>query len=214
MHGFTIVELLLATSIFSLALLGALAGFLRTGGIFYKGVTLTQTQAVAKQVVDDVSANISSAGTVQSFTSGGGNHYSYYCIGNARYTYALNKEVDLSASPNYSGDGVGNFGLLKDTLPSAGSCPAPCGGTTSCGGGQLPLSASSSELLGDNTRLYKFDVSKNGSSLYDISVTMIYGNNSALNTTTDPPTCIGGVSKQQFCAVTNLTTSVFTGAAS
>ena len=201
MNGFTIIELLIATTIFSLVLLGALAGFLRAGNLFYKGVSLTQTQGVAKQVMDDVSANIANSSGVN---IGSGNGYNYYCIGNTRYTYRLNVPY-LTASPvDYSH--TGNFGLLRDTVSG---CPVPC--VTGCA---APLSFfTSTEMLGDNMRLAQFSVAAtSGSKLYTVNVAVAYGDNGSLNLSNPAnPTCNGSTETEQFCAVSVLSTSVYAG---
>jgi prepilin-type N-terminal cleavage/methylation domain-containing protein len=59
--GFTIIELLIATTVFSVVLVGALAGFLEIGKLFYKGVSTTSTQSIANEVLQDVSGQFQSA---------------------------------------------------------------------------------------------------------------------------------------------------------
>jgi prepilin-type N-terminal cleavage/methylation domain-containing protein len=215
MSGFTIIELLLATTIFSLVLLGALAGFLQTGSLFYKGVTLTQTQATAKQILDDVSTSISNSSGVQSPNLGG---YNYYCIGNVRYTYILNNGAlnnNPGSNPSQS------YSLLKDTLPNS-SCPEPC--TNSCGANELTIN-NATEMITDNMSLSQFLVCKSGSNLYDVNLTVAYGDTGSLTppsgtpscpSSSDnyvPPTCVGTTHNQQFCAVSSLSTTVFSGLA-
>ncbi|MGH7157117.1 MAG: PulJ/GspJ family protein, partial [Candidatus Saccharimonadales bacterium] len=120
--GFTIVELLIATSVFSLVLMGALAGFIHAGQIFYKGVSVTQTGADAKQVLDDVSNSINNTGAGQIIASPSSSQYSYYCVGNVRYTYnSLHTMIDLSVGQSYNPNG--NYGILRDVVSG---CAAPC----------------------------------------------------------------------------------------
>jgi len=123
-RGFTIIELLMATVVFSLILLVTLAGFIQIGRLFYKGTTGAQTRTVTQQVMDDITTGIKGAtGIWPPPQSSGG--YTYFCLDGSRYTYNINKEVDLSAGqvllPPAAG---GNYGLIKDTV--SGGCPQPC----------------------------------------------------------------------------------------
>ena len=86
-EGFTIIELMIATSIFSMILLLCTVAMLQIGRTFYKGVTVTNTNEVARAVITDISSSItySSAGiqqltavTTAGVTSRG------YCPGNLR----------------------------------------------------------------------------------------------------------------------------------
>lgn len=216
MSGFTIIELLLATAVFSLVLLGALAGFLRTGNLFYKGVSLTQTQATAKQIMDDVSANISNSSVVTAPNQDPSTGYAWYCIGNSRYTYTFNP-VGQGAINFSSG---GNYGLIKDTVTS---CPIPC--DTVCNSQESTID-NGTEMLGANMKLDQFLIcSTNAASkLYTVNLTVVYDSTGNSNPTSAPPTscnpapgtpaytppdCTGNTQQQQFCAVSNLTTSVY-----
>ena len=134
--GFTIVELLIATAVFSVVLMTALTGFLQIGRLFYQGVSNTQTQAVTSQIFEDTVGNFQTAANVSPAQSASG--YTYYCIGSARYTYNIGKKVSLSDSPNHSSPaGGGNFGMLKDVLPGATACATPCDdlGSSPCSAG-------------------------------------------------------------------------------
>lgn len=198
--GFTILELLIATSVFSLVLLGALAGFIRTGQLFYKGVSITQTHGDAKQVLDDVSNSINSTSASKIIPSPPGSQYSYYCVGNVRYTYnGLHTMIDLSAGQSYNPNG--NYGVLRDIVSG---CEAPC--TAGC---SQPFN-NPVEMLGDHMRLSDFSITPVGSGrLYTVSITVAYGTNDVLDQTNNPPTCIGDSQDQQFCAVSTLSTSVY-----
>jgi len=200
MSGFTIVELMIATAVFSLVLLGVLSGFIHTGNLFYKGVSVTQTQNIAKQIVDDVSANIASSNGVSFRTTG---DYNFYCIGNVRYTYIIAPaDPHRTNTTNWGPQSApGNYGLMKGTFNS-GNCPDPTVAT-------LPKDT---EMLGDNMRLSQFSINSVGTNLYNIVLTLAYGANDSLqNPGSSKPACVGGLQAQQFCAVTTLSTSVFAG---
>ena len=231
--GFTIVELMLASMVFSLVMLAALTGFMLVGRIFYQGVTLTQTQNTAQKIVNDISANISTAdstngvtGPVQSFKIDNANHYTYYCVGQARYTYTYTYDssgnqipiqVNSSNKPNY-GDGSqgGNFGLLRDILPGSSPCAPPCwksGSFNNCVSGDVQF-INPVEMLASDMRLSAFNIdpAANQPGLYKMSLTVTYGNDSDLNNPDSAqPACVGGTSHNQFCAVVALNTSIYQG---
>src|SRR5438105_2859585 len=56
--GFTIVELLIATTVFSIVLIVFLATFLRISELFYKGVSLSNTQETARTVLQDITDDL------------------------------------------------------------------------------------------------------------------------------------------------------------
>ena len=120
--GFTIVELLVATAVFSLILMGAVGAFLGIGRLFYKGIVNTQTQTTAKKTLDSITADMQNSSTLTNQATSGG--YTYFCAGNVRYTLNFDKMVDL-ANPDYSPTN-GNFGILRDVLPGSTACAPPC----------------------------------------------------------------------------------------
>lgn len=64
--GFTILELMIATSIFSVILLICAYGLIQIGRIYYKGITSSRTQAVARTISDDITQSIQyGAGNVE-----------------------------------------------------------------------------------------------------------------------------------------------------
>ncbi|MEK7096148.1 MAG: type II secretion system protein [Patescibacteria group bacterium] len=204
--GFTIVELTIATAIFSTVLLVGLASFLGIGKTFYKGVTLTQTQSAAQAVLDQLSSDVQFAATVVP-SQATGTGAAFLCIGNARYTYNLFREVNLDAHDNIS-----KFGLLRDILPGSSGCANPFGA------GAVALSKPT-ELLGNKLRLSKLDVTpaKNSAGgdildLWNISLTLAYGDDSSLSGgDTANPVCDANLSSTQFCSVVNLSTSLNRG---
>src|SRR6476646_3013103 len=76
--GFTIVALLVATAVFSLVLVVFLTAFLRIGQLFYKGVTMANTQEAARNVVQDISDDLQ---FYQQSPTVGPPGTTYFCIG-------------------------------------------------------------------------------------------------------------------------------------
>jgi prepilin-type N-terminal cleavage/methylation domain-containing protein len=87
--GFTIIELLVATSIFSLVLLVILASFLQIGRMFYKGVSVSNTNESARSLLDSITRDVRFGQSPTGVKNEGGK--SYFCAGSHRYTFALNQ---------------------------------------------------------------------------------------------------------------------------
>ena len=231
-QGFTIIELMIASAVFSTVLLVALTGFLQIGRLFYKGVSETQTQDTTRQVVSDISSNLKATSSTvaipQTFASAG-QPYSYFCAGAYRYTYGTymtgadsghTVQYISSQNNNYDPSATGvNMGLVKDRVGS-GNCPQPCANgssnsATRCGiGTRVAISSASgaTELLGNGMRIGQISINQVGTtSLYNVNVSVVYGEYSVLDYSTTPPTCAGNSSEQRFCAVDQLSTSVFEG---
>jgi prepilin-type N-terminal cleavage/methylation domain-containing protein len=229
-QGFTIVELLIATLIFSVILLAALAGFLQVGRLFYKGVNSTQTSETSKQVLNDVKANIRLA-TVNAInpnkTGNGG--YTYHCVNGNRYTYMLDKQVNL-ATPNYRSPITGNYGILKEYMGSDTACGVPCYSYSGPPGasydnctdpGSVPFN-NPVELLSNNMRVAQFDIfqtdttTTSNSDLWTLKLKVAYGDDGVFEYPGGPglPStirCQAASTVQQFCAVVDNSTSVYRG---
>jgi len=209
--GFTIIELLLATSVFSVVLLAALAGFLGVGHLFYKGVSVTNTQNVATQVLNDIANNMQTSSAIQLPASTGTNGYTYMCVGSTRYTYTSVNGISVMANDStgitYGSGSAGNYGLLKDSLPGNSGCTAPTGAKLASNGAV--------EMLDNQMRITQLKVQQvpSAQNLYNISIVVAYGDNTVLDFSKSKtqPACSGGSSSQAFCAVANASTTVYAG---
>lgn len=197
--GFTIIELIMATAVFSMVLLLGLTGFIQVGRMFYKGVTMAQTRDAARDTLDLVTNDIKLASSVGTVQNAGG--LTYLCIGNHRYSInQFNKVTTLN-----DGASSTNFGLKRDTLPGG-----------SCDNTSVPLASQSgsTELLGNRMRLLRFEVLPvTGSpNLYTVNVKIAYGEDGELNNpNTVGATCRSSSVGTQFCSVIELNTQVYRG---
>lgn len=94
-NGFTIVELLIATMVFSVVLLLVTFGILQVSRVYYKGVTEANTQNVARGIMDSVSQAIQFSGGAVSTTPGSpvaGTSYGF-CVNNQLYSYMLGYQL-------------------------------------------------------------------------------------------------------------------------
>ena len=199
--GFTIVELLIATTAFSVVLLLSLTAFLQIGQIFYKGVTITQTQQATRKIYDDITSSYHASNNVTPQNSASGGRQ-YFCVGSSRYSYILGKKVDQATENTTT-----NFGLIKDKLPGGSPCANPFDAP-----GIVPIQPVHDELLGNNMRLSNVLLVPISSTLYHIDVTIAYGEDSVLNNAGSmSPDCQKSLSNARFCSVSKLSTAVNLG---
>ncbi len=199
--GFTITELMIASSIFSVILLLCSFGIIRIGSIYYKGVTATRTQAVARAVSDDLTQAVQyGARNVESSPANPvyGTQYSF-SVGNRKYTYKLGQLlVDGTA-----GAGEANQALQVQSIDDNGVATGPA-----------------RELLGNRMWLNEFSVQPdpNNSSLFIVRIQVVSGKTSLTqdaqgdvfgspNFNKDTVRCSSGAGSQ-FCAVSSLYTKV------
>ncbi|MBI5357460.1 prepilin-type N-terminal cleavage/methylation domain-containing protein [Candidatus Saccharibacteria bacterium] len=191
--GFTIVELMIATSVFSFVLLVASTGVVAIGRLYYKGITSSKTQEAARSIIEDVSrARQFTGGNFSSGGSPGG--LQSFCFGQDRYTYQINNRVTDDTT----------VGIRHDVNTDVGNCD--------------PIASGGTELLDKNMRLLNFTVSSVGGGQFSINVRVAYGENDLLSTYDNsgvpngqPPSsgeCKSGIAGSNFCAVSELATVV------
>jgi prepilin-type N-terminal cleavage/methylation domain-containing protein len=192
-HGFTVIELLIATSVFSVLLLIIAFSVIQVGRIYTKGIISSKTQESARSITDMVGQSIQfSGGTISELYIG--TQLSGYCIGGQRYSFALNRQVD------------------ENTGARATAVDTPTGDCVASGAQNLISSPSISgqELLNPKMRLSAFSITPVSASLYSVKVRVVYGDDDLLrdsdgNSTLDSCASAAG---NQFCAVSELNTTV------
>jgi len=210
--GFTIIELMIATTIFSLVLMICLAGVLQITKMYYRGVTQNNTREVARSITDEIGEAIRFSsqaivlgpaviGPQINDLSGTTPDTSYFCIGNKRYSYAIDRQVKSEPVANTKQQ---KHALWVDTL---GGCSGP-----------LNLdddnpSVDGRDLIPQNMRLYELSIKKLGvSDIYEISAGVAYGDNDLLSARPEnlptELTCEGAFVGSEFCATTNLRVTV------
>ncbi|HYF97320.1 MAG TPA: prepilin-type N-terminal cleavage/methylation domain-containing protein [Patescibacteria group bacterium] len=160
-NGFTILELMIATTVFSVVLLVAGSGIIAIGRMYYKSITSSRVQEVARSAMDDVTRSLQfSSGIVAKELSGS---IKVRCFGEDRYTYVINEPLTGSA-----------YGLKQDKTPAEGcSLGTPAAGTT------VPPNAK--QLLGSGMRLMQFYVSDGVDGVFKVNIKVAYGDNDLLS---------------------------------
>lgn len=197
--GFTIIELMIATIVFSLVLLVCLASFMQISRLFYKGVNMSRTQEVARTVLENISDDLRFARTAPNQPL----NANYFCIGSHRYKFNLARQ--LNGTPDFST----NYGLVRETVSNG--CPNP----TVAGSGTNP-----EELLSTGMQLNKLAAScASGICTTDINV-LFYGVDNQVFTSSAYPNnptealkdpnaqCTGSLAGSQYCATASYKSTV------
>lgn len=193
--GFTIVELLIATAVFSMVLLVFLTAFIRVSQLFYKGINMSNTQESTRKVLQDIADDVQFyhlppiQGNVPSVDK-------YFCIGEHRYTYKLFQQV-----------GPGVFGIKREKMGTT-TCPPPT--TSACAN-------CSEELLGYGMQLNKLEVTTANSRVYVSIKVIFYGadNSVVISPSGQSPAykqqdaiCSGQPNSTQYCATADYTSTI------
>lgn len=197
--GFTIIELMIATLIFSVIMLVAAGTVVRFTNNFQKSLAQSSTQNAARSTVDLISQQLQFIGNGNGFRPlgpppPGGSISRGYCIQGTKFSYVLGRQLQ---------DQVPNVLMQQD------------GTGDGCGGFAQDLSSGSvagKELLAPHMRLAKFEIvndaddggidGSNNPLLYRIQVKVVFGADDLL--------CVDGVTNgsPQDCSSTQAMTNV------
>lgn len=217
--GFTLVELLIATVVFSIVLLTASAALIQVGRLYYKGVITNRTQNVARSVMDNVTqAGQFSSGDFTTSTSGSNPTAQILCIGTTRYTYVVGPRRQAKAPNGYDpATNTIKHVLWQDTILN-GECtvdkPDLKLDNPNDYEGVANKNRNGQELLDENMRLGKFNIAALAGNTQDVltaDIRVLYGVNEVLNNPNDPATatCISSRLGGQWCAVSELSSVVY-----
>ena len=211
--GFTIIELLIATTVFSIVLVVIVASFLQVGRMFYKGVSVNNTNEAARNLVDEISNDARLTPTPSEVKSDSTDTAKrFFCVGPHRYTFKLNTQVkagDINSNARNM-----TAGIVQDT--TSGNCQDPT----------ALLGSSPRQILGPDMRLNAMNVSQNASGsgmLIHVHV-IFYGADDRVFSSTAHPNdtaadhaaaindadayCSGNILSTQFCAMADIRTNV------
>jgi len=211
--GFTIIELLVATSVLSVILLLVTAMIISIGNLFYKGVNQAHIQESVRSITDQISQSLELTGNQVYYYNVSGDPVHAYCVGNVRYTFVLGAQVGHpqpgSSNPTYQ------HILWQDTTTDP-TCVSHANLTLTT------PSAGGRELGAPNSRLVSLQI--NGSGPYELEVFEAYGDDDLLCNSANAGTCDGsapmtladytndnvickGSAGDQFCATARLNTT-------
>jgi prepilin-type N-terminal cleavage/methylation domain-containing protein len=209
-RGFTIIELMVATMVFSLVLLLCLTALMSISRSYYKGVTLTKVQNATRQIVNEISQGIQlSADSIMASTGPAGpmvdpsaDPTGIMCVGLKRYTYAIDRQIATNPSVNAADKQIKNA-VIRDQLA------APCSSTTPKANLGVDVTAPSASLLSENMRLSRLIVEPVGGDqrIWRVSVTVVFGSSDLLVEENGRTVCRSDVGKE-FCGFSEISTTV------
>jgi len=202
-NGFTIVELMVAITVFTVLLLIASSVVTQITRLYYKGVIISRTQNSAREITDGVTRTLqfSSGQTVSQVAAGPVN---YLCVGQTRFTFVLNKKI-------VAGSTINEHALWQDKIVTPANCSdnPPDLNSSNPGGNE---GREGRELLENNMRLKTLTVTgPNAIGIYDIVVSIIYGDDDLItfDSSSNPISCKGAVAGSQWCATSEFNTQIY-----
>lgn len=211
-QGFTIIELMIATTIFSVVLLAMSATVIQISRMYYKGIVMSQTQAAARNIMEEISRPIQLEGATVAVKTGvvsvDGYELHVICVGTTRYTAAVGLMQDSKVT--ISGDHLKHV-VWQDKVASPDICMSdpPLNLATNLSSGK--------DLLPDKMRLTKFEVEPDGpdTRLWKVNIGVMYGERDLMDppddttTTADiPQACLSSYVGGQWCAKAEYSTEV------
>ncbi len=209
--GFTIIELMIATLVFSIVLLVVTAGIVQFSKAYYKGAITAKTQDTTRSIIDSVSQSIQfGVSSPQGSPEANGTSISYLCAGGNKFIFTPGVQYK-TGPPEYTNAGV-------YMVPSIGICEGPT----------VTLPSDGKQLLNEYMRVTDLTLTGVSDTLYTIAVTVAYGDNDLFCDRRDDATCnvtspvlsdtaladLGSnircrqLSGSEFCAVSSLSTTV------
>ena len=207
-RGFTIIELMIATMIFSVVLLLVTSGILQVARVYYKGLTEANTQTTARGIIDNISQSIQFSGGPVSETVGTSPGTDYaFCINNNQFTYRLGRQVRNNPTAS---DQTWHAIVVRTITGSCSTTAAQVLSSQTVTGGR--------DLMGQDMRLANLVVDDIGSNRFRITVRVVYGDSELLFSPSAPgdttgygradAVCRPERASTQFCAVSELSTVV------
>lgn len=187
--GFTIIELMIATAVFSVILLIVTVGIMYFTRSYYNGVYKSATQNVARDIVNAVSGAIRFGSGDVDFTNATGVPDAYFCTGGYVFFAKIGEQY-------IAGDAT-KAGFYMQPKP-AGACSVPAD------------KVGRKQLLGDRMRVTHIAITDHSNGLYAFDVGVAYGDGDLL----EPNTGIGidvrckTEAGSEYCAVAKQSATV------
>lgn len=198
--GFTIVELMIAISVFSVAVLLITMGVMVISRQYQQSATKTKLEASNREIHQTITQAVQfTGGTPIPNTSDAS--WDAFCVGTQRFVYG--KQLANYDSTTY---GSLKAGLYVDTVVE-GTCPNPDLAGTLIGGGAGILAIVDRDNLlppGSKVIMFKYDTLSN---MFSTKFVSSDADLLTLPGTADAITCNAAVAGKEFCAVVQLQSS-------
>jgi prepilin-type N-terminal cleavage/methylation domain-containing protein len=213
--GFTLIEFMIATAVFSTILLVITGAILYMNRSYQKSMYASRTQAATSNLVDTIAQSVrfSSTPIVELAPTSDGTEG--FCIGNRQFLYVKYKQLGGET------EGSKAQNVFVSRLNDSSTCQAI-----------TPIVASvvpgTKELLGRGMRLVNLNIDRSRLPIISITAKVIYGDNESLCDEAVANSCQGSVqlegnqlktpnlkcrygkgSGSEFCAVSELTTTTY-----
>lgn len=200
-RGFTILEVLIATMVFTVVLMLCVTVVTRIGQLYFKGVTSAQIQDLTRDLTDEFSQQIqfgSSLPIPDSISGGTAGEALIFCVGDNRYKAVMNRKLGDEASS------------VLQRIPYSGACDTK----------DTPNSFDgSTELAINNMRILKLSIIRSPTDPYiwSLNIRLALGDSDIFEypgEDTNTPTvygaaiCKSGISGSQFCATSELSSTI------
>lgn len=193
--GFTIIELMVATSVFAIIILSTSVIVTRFTSMYQNGIVRSSTQDTARAVMDSVAESLQFQGAdVRALTNASGEVVGY-CVGQQSYSFVLGRQVERS--PSGSDQRRNGLIMRQETAQGCNNAAQNMDGTPT-----------GTEMIRQHMRLARFDITALGGGLYKVVVKVVYGDADLLNNPNAANAQCKTTTGQQFCAVSELSTVV------
>lgn len=181
--GFTIVELMIAISVFAVAMMLVMGGVLMIGRQYQQGVTRTKLESASREIHQNIANSIQFASGSPIFVAN--TDWRSICVGDQRYTYALTQAAY---------DTLGAIDSLKNGLYLDIVTPGTC---------DVPASPENlNNLLPNDSKVLKLSYNTTDNT---ISTVFIRSDSDLLDIpdggNVDNIKCKGAVTGKEYCAV-------------
>lgn len=186
--GFTLIELLLAMSFIAFLLLFMVSAILQVTKLYVKGSAIRQINQTGRQIIDDVSSTMRNNGTPVYIAD-----HNRLCVGNTSYVWNAEGET-INAF-----DGGQTLRLISMQDPGGSICASP---------DSIIPRAGTVDLVGPDITPLRFSVDQQGR-LWGISLVLSTAGGNIATIAASSPTGFSCAPDNQFCALGDFQTSVY-----
>lgn len=223
-RGFTIIELMIATTIFSLVLMICLAAIMTITRMYYQGTLQARTQNRTREIVDEIADELryqpgdvvvndtdpllgeieNNQGEIGSVDPEAlDDYYGQYCVGSVRYQYLLGFKTQSDAQ---RASGPLDDREARGTLVRSNDCSLSGDLDADEVAAALINDESVNSMLDENMRLLEFQITPSGgdSGRYTVTVTIAYGDDDLIGYENGNFACKPDNVARAYCAVSRL----------
>jgi prepilin-type N-terminal cleavage/methylation domain-containing protein len=218
--GFTLIELMVSTVVFSLVLLASTVALVQIGRLYYRGVTQARTQELARAITDEITqavqfsaqdirppaypGGVSTYGpNIPASNVGPDNDTFYFCVGSKRYSFALDRK--LTAAPAV--DKKEKKHVLWVDAPATGCAESAIPITPADLTLDVPT-GDGRELLADSMRITRLEIVGGQNGLWTVHVSVAYGDEELFAISSDNrKICEGSRFGIEFCATSEISST-------